>query len=75
MADLDGSVWEWTRDCYAGAARGVDPARCPAYFMCGEHVAAMSCLIRDPARGDCAVGTPPARLGLRLVNNQPVTRP
>jgi formylglycine-generating enzyme required for sulfatase activity len=75
IADLDGSVWEWTQDCYAGAAQGVDPARCPAYFMGGEHVAAMSYLIRDPARGGCAVGTPPAHLGLRLVSDQPVTRP
>ncbi|WP_245831691.1 formylglycine-generating enzyme family protein [Salibaculum halophilum] len=75
IADLDGSVWEWTQDCYAGAAQGVDPARCPAYLMGGEHVAAMSYLIRDPARGGCAVGTPPAHLGLRLVSDRPVTRP
>ena len=75
IADLDGSVWEWTQDCYAGAVRGVNPARCPAYFMGGEHVAAMSYLIRDPARGGCAVGTPPAHLGLRLVSDRPVTQP
>ena len=75
IADLDGSVWEWTRDCYAGAAQGVDPARCPAYYMGGEHVAAMSYLIRDPARGGCAVGTPPAHLGLRLVSDRTVTQP
>ena len=67
IADLDGSVWEWTADCYAGAAGPVDPARCPAFWMGGEHVAAMSYLVRDPARGGCAVGTPPAHLGLRLV--------
>ncbi|WP_292286231.1 SUMF1/EgtB/PvdO family nonheme iron enzyme [Marivita sp.] len=70
ISDLDGSVWEWTQDCYSGAAQGVDPARCPAYFVGGEHVAAMSFLIRDPARGGCAVGTPPAHLGLRLVSDQ-----
>jgi formylglycine-generating enzyme required for sulfatase activity len=70
ISDLDGSVWEWTQDCYSGAAQGVAPARCPAYFVGGEHVAAMSFLIRDPARGGCAVGTPPAHLGLRLVSDQ-----
>ncbi|WP_323769258.1 formylglycine-generating enzyme family protein [Antarctobacter sp.] len=71
IADLDGSVWEWTQECYAGVEDGVDPARCPAYFVGGEHVAAMSYLIRDPARGGCAVGTPPAHLGMRLVSDAP----
>ena len=64
IADLDGSVWEWTSDCYAD---DISADRCPAFFLGGEHVAAMSYLIRDPARGGCAVGTPPAHLGLRLV--------
>ncbi|MEI4195530.1 formylglycine-generating enzyme family protein [Roseovarius sp. E0-M6] len=71
VADLDGSVWEWTQDCYAGSGDGTDPARCPAYFVAGEHIAAMSYLVRDPARGGCAVGTPPAHLGLRLVSDSP----
>ncbi len=71
IADLDGSVWEWTQDCYAGSAEGIDPARCPAFFVGGEHVAAMSFLIRDPARGGCAVGSPPAHLGVRLVSDAP----
>ncbi len=72
IADLDGSVWEWTQDCYAGGPDNVDPARCPAYFVGGEHIAAMSFLIRDPARGGCAVGAPPAHLGMRLVSDEPV---
>ncbi|SEL20233.1 formylglycine-generating enzyme family protein [Roseovarius nanhaiticus] len=72
IADLDGSVWEWTQDCYAGVSEGVDPARCPAFFVGGEHVAAMSYLIRDPARGGCAVGSPPAHLGMRLVSDEAV---
>ena len=72
IVDLDGSVWEWTQECYAGAAEGVDPARCPAFFVGGEHLAAMSYLIRDPARGGCAAGTPPAHLGMRLVSDTPV---
>jgi len=71
IVDLNGSVWEWTQDCYAGAAEGqITPDRCPAFFVGGEHVAAMSFLVRDPARGGCAVGTPPAHLGMRLVSDQ-----
>ena len=71
--DLDGNVWEWTQDCYAGASgQGdkIDPARCPAYIMGGEHEAVMSYLVRDPARGGCAVGAPPAHLGMRLVSDK-----
>lgn len=64
IADLDGSVWEWTRDCYAGAAGSDD--RCAAFFVAGVHTAAMAYMIRDPARGGCATGTPPAHLGMRL---------
>ena len=71
IVDLNGSVWEWTQDCYVGAAEGqLTPDRCPAFFVGGEHVAAMSYLVRDPARGGCAVGTPPAHLGMRLVSDQ-----
>ena len=74
IADLDGSVWEWTQDCYAGVrdSDGVeDPASCPAFYAAGEHVAALSVLVRDPARGGCAVGSPPAHLGMRLVSHEP----
>ncbi|MEQ9257732.1 MAG: SUMF1/EgtB/PvdO family nonheme iron enzyme [Roseovarius sp.] len=69
IADLDGSVWEWTQECFAGVSGDADPSRCPAYYVGGEHVAAMSYLIRDPARGGCAVGSPPAHLGMRLVSD------
>ncbi|SFR50068.1 formylglycine-generating enzyme family protein [Litoreibacter janthinus] len=71
VVDLDGSVWEWTQECYAGVEDGIASDRCPAFFVGGEHVAAMSYLIRDPARGGCAVGTPPAHLGMRLVSDKP----
>jgi formylglycine-generating enzyme required for sulfatase activity len=67
IADLDGSVWEWTQDCYSDS---IDQSRCPAFYVGGEHVAAMSYLIRDPARGGCAVGSPPAHLGMRLVTDR-----
>lgn len=67
IADLDGSVWEWTSDCVQGP--DTPPERCAAFYVGGEHVAALSYLVRDPARGGCAVGTPPAHLGLRLVRS------
>jgi formylglycine-generating enzyme required for sulfatase activity len=71
IADLDGNVWEWTQDCYAGSAgqAPIDSDRCPAFIMGGEHEAVMSYLVRDPARGGCAVGAPPAHLGMRLVSD------
>ena len=70
IEDMDGNVWEWTNDCYAGASGqgGRDRDRCPAYVMGGEHEAVMSYLVRDPARGGCAVGAPPAHLGVRFVS-------
>jgi formylglycine-generating enzyme required for sulfatase activity len=70
VADLDGSVWEWTQECYAGEGEGIDQDRCPAFVVGGEHTAVMSYLVRDPARGGCAVGSPPAHLGMRLVTDE-----
>ncbi len=72
IVDLDGSVWEWTMECYDGAESGADANSCPAFFVGGEHLAAMSYLVRDPARGGCAVGTPPAHLGMRLISDEAV---
>lgn len=72
VVDLDGSVWEWTMECYDGLDGGTAPDRCPAFFVGGEHLAAMSYLVRDPARGGCAVGTPPAHLGMRLISDKAV---
>ena len=71
IVDLNGSVWEWTQDCYAGDGSRV-PSRCPAFFVGGEHVAAVPFQVRDPARGGCAVGSPPAHLGMRLVTDHAV---
>jgi formylglycine-generating enzyme required for sulfatase activity len=70
IADLDGNVWEWTSDCYAGAGDALAPEDCPAFYVMGVHEAVMSYLIRDPARGGCAVGSPPAHLGMRLVSDR-----
>jgi formylglycine-generating enzyme required for sulfatase activity len=69
IADLDGNVWEWTQDCY-NADRDIEPLiRCPAFHVMGEHDAVIPFLVRDPARGGCAVGSPPAHLGMRLVTD------
>ena len=64
IGDLDGNVWEWTQSCYTDAS---DAESCPAFYVMGIHEAVMSYLVRDPARGGCAVGAPPAHLGMRLV--------
>lgn len=72
VVDLDGSVWEWTMECYDGPDGGTSPDRCPAFFVGGEHLAAMSYLVRDPACGGCAVGTLPAHLGMRLISDKAV---
>lgn len=73
ISDLDGNVWEWTQDCYSGAgdSRAVS-ANCPAFHVGGEHDAVIPYLVRDPARGGCAVGSPPAHLGMRLVTDDPL---
>ena len=67
ISDLDGNVWEWTSSC---AKPGFGDL-CPAYLAAGEHEAAVSVFVRDPASGGCATGTPPTHLGFRLVAEMP----
>ncbi|MBT8413183.1 MAG: formylglycine-generating enzyme family protein [Boseongicola sp.] len=67
ISDLDGPVWEWTANCYDA---GVPTSRCAAFYAGGLHESVLSALTRDPARGGCAVGAPPAHLGLRLVSEK-----
>lgn len=67
IADLNGSVWEWTQDCYIDGSGTAKIPLCPAYIVGGEHEAVIPFLVRDPARGGCAVGAPPPHLGMRLV--------
>lgn len=68
--DLAGNVWEWTSSCTRPSTYGPDDP-CPAYALGGLHEAALSLLIRNPAAGGCALGTPPANLGFRLVSDRP----
>lgn len=72
IVDLNGNVWEWTSDCYAGSLTNVDESNCPAFYVGGEHIAVIPIFTRNPARGGCAVGAPPAHLGLRLVSNDTI---
>lgn len=67
ISDLNGSVWEWTNDCYK---LEYSTEECPAFNTAGEHISVIPIYTRDPARGGCAVGTPPAHLGFRLVSDQ-----
>jgi formylglycine-generating enzyme required for sulfatase activity len=67
VADVSGNVWEWTATCVSTGFTGGDSARCPAYMAAGEHEAVIPVFVRDPANGGCAIGTPPAHLGFRLV--------
>lgn len=53
-------------------ATGLSFVDAAAFFVAGEHIAVIPYLVRDPARGGCAVGTPPAHLGMRLVSDMQV---
>jgi formylglycine-generating enzyme required for sulfatase activity len=69
IADLDGNVWEWTSSCFKPGFESATENRCPAFVAAGEHEAAISLFVRDPASGGCALGTPPTHLGFRLVSD------
>ncbi len=64
VADIDGNVWEWTASCVTG---NPDPARCPAYFAAGDHIAELPIFLRDAFGGGCTAGTPPSNIGFRLL--------
>lgn len=72
IADLNGSVWEWTQECYIDISNEPKARGCPAFVVGGEHKAVIPFLVRDPARGGCAVGAPPPHLGMRLVTDDPL---
>ena len=72
VADLNGSVWEWTSDCYNN---NENPDQCAAFYVMGEHEAVIPFMVGDPANGGCAAGAPPAHLGMRLVTDLPLPSP
>jgi formylglycine-generating enzyme required for sulfatase activity len=73
LLDLAGNVWEWSDTCFARIA--LDPAgaavaetrHCGVRVVEGRHRTYVTDFIRDARAGGCAVGTPPANLGFRLV--------
>lgn len=77
LADFAGNIWEWTSTCHrrvelggnAGATK--QDVACGVYVTVGRHRSPMSSFVREPKSGGCAVGTPPANLGFRLVRDEP----
>jgi len=71
LLDINGSVWEWTNDCYTLRITDTETvqvnANCGVRVAAGRHTAYITDFIRDPKNGACSVGAPPAHMGLRLV--------
>lgn len=80
LADLSGNVWEWTDTCFSryalvdGAPRATS-VNCGVRVVEGAHRAYIVNFVRDARGGGCAVGKPPAHLGMRLVREpRPIAR-
>ena len=73
VADIGGSVWEWTATCASRTrlAEGGDVLStlpsCGVRYVEGKHRTQMTAFIRDARAGGCSTGTPPDNLGFRLV--------
>jgi formylglycine-generating enzyme required for sulfatase activity len=80
LADLAGSVWEWTSTCYVRTALDdlgapiADTVNCGVRIAEGRHRAYVTDFIRDARGGGCAAGVPPTYLGFRLVRETPTWR-
>jgi formylglycine-generating enzyme required for sulfatase activity len=76
VADLAGSVWEWTTTCGSRTTLGPrgEPLRqlesCGVRFLEGRHRTPMNVFVRDAMGGGCSVGAPPDNLGFRLVRER-----
>jgi formylglycine-generating enzyme required for sulfatase activity len=76
IEDFGGNVWEWTSTCYARTTLSADGSvesvtdNCGVHVLEGRHRAYMSNFVRDGKSGGCAVGTPPEKLGFRLVRDE-----
>jgi formylglycine-generating enzyme required for sulfatase activity len=69
IVDLNGGVWEWTMALLQTAGVQMSPDRLPT-FLCWRrtyrrYVITSSVILP----GGCAVGTPPAHLGMQLVGS------
>ena len=76
LADLAGSVWEWTADCPVTGTldpTGEEASRdyfCGARVVEGRHRAVVIDFVQDASAGGCAAGVPPDHLGFRLVREE-----
>jgi formylglycine-generating enzyme required for sulfatase activity len=76
VADLAGSVWEWTATCGSRTTLGAggEPLRqlesCGVRFLEGKHRTPMTVFVRDAMGGGCSAGVPPDNLGFRLVRER-----
>ena len=68
IADLR-AMWGMELKRFKPGFESATENRCPAFVAAGEHEAAVSLFVRDTASGGCAMGTPPAHLGFRLVSD------
>lgn len=76
VADVAGTVWEWTATCASRTALDEDGAiltvlpSCGARYVEGRHRVQMSSFVRDARAGGCSTGAPPDNLGFRLVRER-----
>lgn len=76
VADIAGTVWEWTTTCDSRTtldATGAVTSRlesCGVRLLEGRHRTPMSAFIRDARSGGCSTGAPPDNLGFRLVRER-----
>jgi len=77
LSDMAGNVWGLTSYCFvrqaldrADLASGAPVVNCGVRVVEGRHRTYVTDFVRDAHAGGCAVGTPPANLGFRLVRDQ-----
>jgi len=75
VADMAGTVWEWTTTCNGRTTLGAagetlrHMESCGVKVLEGRHRTLMSDFVRDAKSGGCSTGTPPDNLGFRLVRD------
>ena len=81
LLDVAGNVWEWTNTCFrrvafdaAAETLNERTVYCGVRVVEGQHRTYVTDLICAARAGGCAVGTPPANLGFRLVRDDGATR-